>query len=105
MASLGYWLRKKAQSLSRIRRFGQSRQIEVLDQIRLSPQHSVHVVRIRGRDMAIACHPQGVTPLGAVEEQAGTTPEGSPATGLAALFQRPLRGETAPREQAPKEVV
>ena len=37
--------------------------LEVVDKIRLTPQHSVHVVSIEGRRMVVGVHPSGFTLL------------------------------------------
>jgi flagellar biogenesis protein FliO len=39
--------------------FGKSRSIETLQRIALTPQHSLHLVRIHGRELLVATHPQG----------------------------------------------
>ena len=38
--------------------------LEVIDKIRLTPQHSVHVVSVGGRRIVIGAHPSGLTLLG-----------------------------------------
>ena len=37
--------------------------IQQLDRIRLSPQHTIHLLKIEERRLLIAVHPQGVTVL------------------------------------------
>jgi len=35
------------------------KQMESLERLALTPQHSLHLVRVQGRDLLIATHPQG----------------------------------------------
>ena len=37
--------------------------IQQLDRMRLTPQHSIHLLRVEERRLLIAVHPQGVTVL------------------------------------------
>ena len=37
--------------------------LQQLDKMRLTPQHSIHLLRIDSRTVLIAVHPQGVTVL------------------------------------------
>ena len=37
--------------------------IQQLDRMRLTPQHSIHLLRVEERRLIIAVHPQGVTVL------------------------------------------
>jgi len=39
--------------------FSKSRSIETVQRIALTPQHSLHLVRIHGRELLVATHPQG----------------------------------------------
>ncbi len=50
--------------------------LEVIDKVRLTPQHSVHVVSVDGRRMVVGVHPSGFTLL----EAAPATLEAAPAT-------------------------
>lgn len=43
--------------LSGIRR--QARSLESIERLPLTPQHSLHLVRIQGREMVVATHPHG----------------------------------------------
>jgi flagellar biogenesis protein FliO len=36
-----------------------SRPIEALDRLHLTPQHTLHLVRIGGKNLLVATHPQG----------------------------------------------
>jgi flagellar biogenesis protein FliO len=44
--------------------------LESRGRLALGPQHSIHVVRIRERDMVVAVHPAGVTVLCHVSQAA-----------------------------------
>jgi flagellar biogenesis protein FliO len=48
-ASFGRWPRAKKRVKS----------IESLERLALTPQHSLHLVRIEGRELVVATHPQG----------------------------------------------
>ena len=41
----------------------QAHSIEQVDRMRLTPQHSIHLLRVEGRKLLVAVHPQGVTLL------------------------------------------
>ncbi len=41
----------------------QAHSIEHLDRMRLTPQHSIHLLRVEGRKILVAVHPQGITLL------------------------------------------
>jgi flagellar biogenesis protein FliO len=45
--------------------------IQQLDRMRLTPQHSIHLLRVEERRLLIAVHPQGVTILEEGARQAG----------------------------------
>jgi len=53
----------KRGSLGRVRftprHSGGIRQLESVDRLALTPQHALHLVRVAGRDVLIATHPQG----------------------------------------------
>lgn len=38
---------------------GKSRSIETIERMALTPQHSLHLVRINGRELVVATYPQG----------------------------------------------
>ena len=40
-----------------------SRSLERHDKLMLTPQHALHVVRVAGREVVVATHPQGCTLL------------------------------------------
>ena len=41
----------------------QPKSLETLERISLTPQHALHLVRVNGRDLVVATHPQGCTLL------------------------------------------
>ena len=38
---------------------GKSKSLETVERMALTPQHSLHLVRIHGRELVVATHPQG----------------------------------------------
>lgn len=40
---------------------GRVKSIEAVERVALTPQHALHIVRIHGREVVIATHPQGCT--------------------------------------------
>lgn len=40
-----------------------TRSLEAMERLALTPQHSLHLVRIRGREVVVATHPQGCAVL------------------------------------------
>jgi hypothetical protein len=40
-----------------------ARTLEMVERLPLTPQHALHVVRWRGRDLMVATHPQGCSVL------------------------------------------
>jgi flagellar biogenesis protein FliO len=59
------FLRKKGFAIAttslRVRK--QAHSIEQLDRMRLTPQHSIHLLRVDERSLLIAVHPHGITIL------------------------------------------
>ena len=53
------WLLRRGDfaSLRSIRR--QEKSLESVERLPLTPQHSLHLVKIRGRELVVATHPQG----------------------------------------------
>ena len=41
------------------KRLTKDRSIETVERMALTPQHSLHLVRINGRELLVATHPQG----------------------------------------------
>jgi flagellar biogenesis protein FliO len=41
-----------------------ARSLEAIERLALTPQHMLHVVRVQGREVVVATHPQGCTVLG-----------------------------------------
>jgi flagellar biogenesis protein FliO len=44
------------------------RKLESVDRIALTPQHALHVVKVGGREVVVATHPQGCTVLEQLRE-------------------------------------
>jgi len=57
-----WWLRGRKMVAFGPARNGPAR-LRVLDRVRLTPQHSVHIVRTGNRELTIAVHPSGCTLL------------------------------------------
>lgn len=57
------FLRRKAGLRGTLLPRGKSRQIEILDRTRLTPQHSILLLSIRGETIVIGVHPRGFTML------------------------------------------
>lgn len=61
------WLLKKKGAVRvgmLVNRPGGGKCIEVIDKLRLTPQHSVHVVRVADREIVLGLHASGFTILG-----------------------------------------
>lgn len=43
---------------------GRARSLETVERLALTPQHVLHLVRVQGREVVLATHPQGCTVLG-----------------------------------------
>jgi len=43
---------------------GGARALETVERLALTPQHALHLVRVHGRELVVATHPQGCTLLG-----------------------------------------
>jgi flagellar biogenesis protein FliO len=52
------------------RKQGHTRSMIAVERLALTPQHSLHMVRVNGREFVVATHPQGCTLVTAVAEQA-----------------------------------
>ena len=60
-----WWLRRKgvAQFALKTPGIGKRRSIQVIERTALTPQHSLHLVRVEGRTMLIAASPGGCSIL------------------------------------------
>jgi len=60
-----YWLRSKGVARFAVKGMGRTggRQMESIERLPLTPQHSLHLVRVAGRVMLIAVSPGGCTVL------------------------------------------
>jgi len=52
------------------RALGNSRTMVAVERLSLTPQHTLHIVRVDGRDVLVMTHPQGCSVLTAAAEQA-----------------------------------
>jgi hypothetical protein len=57
-------------SLARKRALGNSRSIVEVERLALTPQHTLHLVRINGREILVATHPQGCSVVTTAVERA-----------------------------------
>jgi flagellar biogenesis protein FliO len=60
-----YWLRSKGAARLSVRGFGRSanRQMRLLEQLRLTPQHSLHMVKVGDKVLLVALSPGGCSVL------------------------------------------
>lgn len=67
---------------SSLRQRKEAHPIEQLDRMRLTPQHSIHLLRINERSLLIGVHPHGITILQGDERPSGrdVLPRGSSVT-------------------------
>src|SRR5271169_1261355 len=49
------------QGFARKRILGNTRAMIAIERLPLTPQHTLHVVRVNGRELVVATHPQGCT--------------------------------------------
>jgi flagellar biogenesis protein FliO len=47
-----------------------TRSMVAIERLRLTPQHTLHIVRVNGREVLVATHPQGCSVVTTVTEQA-----------------------------------
>jgi flagellar biogenesis protein FliO len=75
---LALWLLKKKGAISvgnLVKRPGAKHCIETIDKLRLTPQHSVHILRVVDRQIVLGVHSSGFTVLG----EAALAPENTNA--------------------------
>jgi hypothetical protein len=53
-----WWMRRKGMAGIRGLRV-EARSLEPVERLPLTPQHALHLIRVRGREMVVATHPQG----------------------------------------------
>jgi flagellar biogenesis protein FliO len=58
---------------SRIGVSRQARSLEPVEKLMLTPQHALHLVRVAGRDVLVATHPQGCTFIQAMPIERGAS--------------------------------
>jgi len=56
--------------LARTRVLGNTKSMVAVDRLALTPQHMLHLVRINGREVLVATHPQGCSVVPNVAERA-----------------------------------
>jgi flagellar biogenesis protein FliO len=74
LLGLALWkLRRPGSSIGSLWRkpVGGARALEAMERLALTPQHALHLVRVHGREMVVATHPQGCTLLGEKSGRAG----------------------------------
>ena len=42
---------------------GKASELQLVDRLSLTQQHALHIVRVHGREILVATHPQGCTPI------------------------------------------
>jgi flagellar biogenesis protein FliO len=57
--------------LARKRAVGNSRSMIAVERLALTPQHTLHIVRVNGREVLVATHPQGCTVVDQAERTLG----------------------------------
>ena len=58
------------QGLARTRAMGSTRSMVAVERLALTPQHTLHIVRIHGSEVLVATHPQGCSVVTTVAERA-----------------------------------
>ena len=58
------------QNLARVRVQGNTRSMVAVERLVLTPQHTLHLVCIHGREVLVATHPQGCSVITTVAERA-----------------------------------
>jgi hypothetical protein len=60
---------------------GSARSLETIERLALTPQHTLHLVRLQGRAVVVATHPHGCTVLEGCAVLEGCTVLGQAANG------------------------
>ena len=63
LLALAIWKFRRGSAQSLWPRFRGNRILETVERLALTPQHSLHVVRVHGREVVISTHPQGCSVL------------------------------------------
>ena len=83
LAGLMLWLRRRGIARFRFRtgftRRKTARRLELLERLPLTPQHSLHVVRMGGRALLIGVSPSGCALLESWDNGSGAPPQGDAA--------------------------
>jgi len=56
--------------LARTRVQGKTKSMVAVERLALTPQHTLHIVRVNGREVLVATHPQGCSVVTTATEQA-----------------------------------
>jgi hypothetical protein len=62
--------RVSLQGLAWKRALGNTRSMAAVERLTLTPQHTLHIVRINGREVLVATHPQGCSVITMTTERA-----------------------------------
>ncbi len=70
LAACYWWLRRKglAQFAPRLRSNAKGKSMQVVERLALTPQHSLHLVRVGGRIILVAAAPGGCSIMESVQE-------------------------------------
>lgn len=62
-----WWLKRTGTVTGRLRLHDVKREMEIVERLALTPQHSLHLVRMKERSLLVAVHPGGVTVIRKME--------------------------------------
>jgi len=57
------WALRRRGAIHWQRQRGRAKSLQSLERLALTPQHSLHLIRIDGRELIVATHPQGCSML------------------------------------------
>jgi flagellar biogenesis protein FliO len=61
LLGLTLWKLRRGGSLIPNRAAKKTRSLEAAERLALTPQHAIHLIRVHGREVLVATHPQGCT--------------------------------------------
>ncbi len=64
-----FWLKRNGLAGGRLRVQIGPREMEMIQRLALTPQHSLHLVRLKGSNLLLAVYPGGVTVIREMESQ------------------------------------
>ena len=64
LLSAALWTLRRAGSMRLRLRDSRTRSLASIERLALTPQHSLHLVKIHGREVVVATHPHGCALLG-----------------------------------------